>query len=110
MGEYVAAQVVKLMIRKGIQLNGAELLMLGITFTENFPDLRNIKIVDMLTASQEYGIKVTIYNPWTNPVEVMHECGLTCHAELNTERSRSTESNPSPITNKIQRHRPRCSP
>jgi UDP-N-acetyl-D-galactosamine dehydrogenase len=98
MGEYVAAQVVKLMIKKGIQVNGAELLMLGITFKENCPDVRNTKIVDVVAALQEYGIKVTIYDPWANPVEVMHEYGLTCHAELNTERSRSTESNPSPIT------------
>jgi UDP-N-acetyl-D-galactosamine dehydrogenase len=98
MGEYVAAQVVKLMIKKDIQVNGAELLMLGITFKENCPDVRNTKIVDVVASLQEYGIKVTIYDPWANPVEVMHEYGLTCHAELNTERSRSTESNPSPIT------------
>jgi UDP-N-acetyl-D-galactosamine dehydrogenase len=82
MGEYVASQVVKLMIKKGIQVNGAELLMLGITFKENCPDVRNTKIVDVVVALQDYGIKVTIYDPWANPAEVMHEYGLTCHVEL----------------------------
>jgi UDP-N-acetyl-D-galactosamine dehydrogenase len=99
MGEYVAAQVVKLMIKKGIQVNGAELLMLGITFKENCPDVRNTKIVDVVAALQEYGIKVTIYDPWANPVEVMHEYGLTCHAELpscHSELVSESKSNPSP--------------
>ena len=82
MGEYVAAQVVKLMIKKGIQVNGAELLMLGITFKENCPDVRNTKIVDVVAALHEYGIKVTIYDPWANPEEVMHEYGLEIVNEL----------------------------
>jgi UDP-N-acetyl-D-galactosamine dehydrogenase len=82
MGEYVASQVVKLMIKKGIQVNGAELLMLGITFKENCPDVRNTKIVDVVAVLQEYGIKVTIYDPWANHTEVLHEYGLTCHSEL----------------------------
>jgi UDP-N-acetyl-D-galactosamine dehydrogenase len=82
MGEYVASQVVKLMIKKGIQVNGAELLMLGITFKENCPDVRNTKIVDVVAALKDYGINVTIYDPWANPAEVMNEYGLTCHVEL----------------------------
>ena len=98
MGEYVASQVVKLMIKKGITVNGAQLLLLGITFKENCPDVRNTKIVDVVRALEEYGIQVTIYDPWANPDEVMHEYGLTCHTELNTERSRSTGSHLSPIT------------
>ena len=76
MGEYVAAQVVKLMIKKGIVINGAELLMLGITFKENCPDVRNTKIVDVIIALQEYGINVTIFDPWAKPTEVMHEYQL----------------------------------
>jgi UDP-N-acetyl-D-galactosamine dehydrogenase len=76
MGEYVASQVVKLMIKKGIQVNGAELLMLGITFKENCPDVRNTKIVDVVLVLQDYGIKVTIFDSWANPVEVIHEYGL----------------------------------
>mgnify|MGYP006160993221 CR=1 FL=1 len=77
MGEYIAAQVVKLMIKKGIAVNGAELLMLGITFKENCPDVRNTKIVDLVNAFESYNIKVTIYDPWANPAEVIDEYGLT---------------------------------
>jgi UDP-N-acetyl-D-galactosamine dehydrogenase len=76
MGEYVASQVVKLMIKKGIAINGASLLMLGITFKENCPDVRNTKIVDVIRALEEYGIKVGLYDPWANPAEVLHEYGL----------------------------------
>ena len=82
MGEYVAAQVLKLMIKKGIQVNGAELLMLGITFKENCPDVRNTKIVDVVAALKDYGINVTIYDPWANPAEVMHEYRHNCITEL----------------------------
>lgn len=76
MGEYVASQVVKLMIKKGVVVNGAHLLMLGITFKENCPDVRNTKIVDVVAALKDYGIKVSIYDPWANPLEVKHEYGL----------------------------------
>ena len=76
MGEYVASQVVKLMIKKGIGINGASLLMLGVTFKENCPDVRNTKIVDVVAALMDYGIKVTIFDPWANPEEVAHEYGL----------------------------------
>lgn len=79
MGEYVASQVVKLMIKKGITVNGASLLMLGITFKENCPDVRNTKIVDVVAALADYGIIVTIYDPWANPADVLHEYGLTTH-------------------------------
>lgn len=82
MGEYVASQVVKLMIKKGIAINGAELLMLGITFKENCPDVRNTKIVDVVAAFESYGIKVTIYDPWANPAEVMHEYQLNTYKNI----------------------------
>lgn len=85
MSEYVASQVVKLMIKKGIAVKGATLLMLGITFKENCPDVRNTKIVDVIAALKDYGILVTIYDPWANPAEVKHEYGLTCHSELVSE-------------------------
>lgn len=84
MGEYVAAQVVKTMIQKDISIKGAELLMLGITFKENCPDVRNTKIVDVVHALQDYGIKVTIYDPLANPEEVMHEYGLECQNTLSS--------------------------
>lgn len=85
MGEYVASQVVKLMIKKGIAINGATLLLLGITFKENCPDVRNTKIVDVVKALEDYGINVTIYDPWANPSEVQHEYNITCHSELASE-------------------------
>ena len=76
MGEYVASQVVKTLIRKNIKVNGAEILMLGFTFKENCPDVRNTKIVDVVKALEEYSTKVTIYDPWANPDEVKHEYGI----------------------------------
>jgi UDP-N-acetyl-D-galactosamine dehydrogenase len=76
MGEYVAAQIVKLMIKKGISVNGATLLMLGITFKENCPDVRNTKIIDVISALTDYGIEITIYDPLANPVEVHKEYTL----------------------------------
>ena len=82
MGEYVASQVVKCMIKKGVSVNGAHLLMLGITFKENCPDVRNTRIVDVIKALADYGIKITIFDPWANPAEVMREHGLVCHSEL----------------------------
>ncbi|WP_395046131.1 nucleotide sugar dehydrogenase [Flavobacterium sp.] len=82
MGEYVASQVVKLMSKKEIAINNAELLMLGIAFKENCPDVRNTKIVDVISSLKEYGINVTIYDPWVNPVEVSHEYSLQTAREL----------------------------
>ncbi len=82
MGEYVASQVVKLMIKKGVTINGATLLMLGITFKENCPDVRNTKIVDVIKALEDYGIQVTVFDPWANPVEVELEYGLAVINEV----------------------------
>jgi UDP-N-acetyl-D-galactosamine dehydrogenase len=76
MGEYVAAQIVKLMIKKGISVNNASLLMLGITFKENCPDVRNTKIVDVVAALTDYGITVTIYDPLASPAAVFKEYKL----------------------------------
>ncbi len=82
MGEYVASQIVKLMIKKGVCILGAEVLMLGITFKENCPDVRNTKIVDVIAALEDYGAKVTIYDPWANPAEVKHEYKLDMVTEF----------------------------
>src|SRR5690606_3258287 len=82
MGEYVASQVVKTMIKKGINVAEAEVLMLGITFKENCPDVRNTKIVDVVRALEDYGVRVSIYDPWANPAEVKHEYGIDCCADL----------------------------
>lgn len=76
MGEYVASQIVKLMIKKGINVNTAKVLMLGITFKENCPDVRNTKIVDVIASLEEYGIEVVTFDPWANPKEVKHEYNI----------------------------------
>ena len=73
MAGHVASQVVKTMIRKGINVNNSHVLMLGITFKENCPDVRNTKIVDVIHALEEYGVNVCVYDPWANPEEVYHE-------------------------------------
>lgn len=82
MGEYVASRVIKLMIKKGIAINGANLLMLGITFKEDCPDVRNTKIVDVINALKDYGISITIFDPLANTQEVEHEYGLSTISEL----------------------------
>lgn len=82
MGEYVASQVVKCMIKKGIKVNGAEILMLGVTFKENCPDVRNTKIVDVISALEDFCVNVTTYDPWANPQEVEHEYGIESLTKL----------------------------
>ena len=77
MGNYVASEVVKLMIEKDIRVKKAKVLVLGITFKENCPDVRNTKAVDVIAALKEFGMDVTIYDPWANKDEVMHEYKLT---------------------------------
>lgn len=76
MGEYVASQVVKCMIQKGICIKGANILVLGITFKENCPDVRNTKVVDVIRSLEEYGTAVTVHDPWANPEEVVHEYNI----------------------------------
>jgi len=78
MGEYVASQIVKSMIKKEINLIRANVLMLGITFKENCTDIRNTKIVDVVKSLKEYGIKVTIFDTLADPKEVKHLYGLKC--------------------------------
>ena len=82
MGEYVATQIVKLMIKKGITVKGANVLVLGITFKENCPDVRNTKVVDVVRALQSYDVNVSIYDPWADAGEVRHEYGLTLLPQL----------------------------
>ena len=82
MGEYVASQVVKAMIRKEIQVNGSDILVLGVTFKENCTDARNTKVVDVVRSLEEYGANVTIYDPWANPEEVKLEHNLDITGQL----------------------------
>lgn len=76
MGPYVATEVVKLMIKRGIPVKGAKVLLLGITFKENCPDIRNTKAIDIYKELCEYGIEVDVYDPWADPKEVKHEYGI----------------------------------
>ena len=76
MGKYVAGEVVKLMIRKGIPVKQAKVLLLGFTFKENCPDIRNTKAIDIYKELLEYEINIDVYDPWANPDEVMHEYGI----------------------------------
>ena len=76
MGEYVASQVIKLMLKKGIQVLGSEVLILGFTFKENCPDVRNTKVIDIVTALLDYNVNVTIYDPWANPIIAQREYGV----------------------------------
>lgn len=76
MGEYVANRVIKLMLKKGIQVLNSDILILGFTFKENCPDCRNTKIVDIVKTLKEYNLNFTIYDPWVNPAVAMHEYGI----------------------------------
>ena len=76
MGDYVASEVVKLMISKDIPIKNASILVLGITFKENCPDVRNTKAVDVITALKGYGVNMTIFDPWANKDEVKKEYHL----------------------------------
>lgn len=76
MGNYVASEVVKLMIQQGVTVKDAEILILGITFKENCPDIRNTKVVDVISSLIEYGMSITIYDPWANSDEVKKEYNL----------------------------------
>lgn len=82
MGSYVASEVIKLMLQNDVKVKGARILLLGITFKENCPDVRNTKVVDVVANLKEYGTEVTIFDPWANPAEVQHEYGLKTLAEV----------------------------
>jgi UDP-N-acetyl-D-glucosamine/UDP-N-acetyl-D-galactosamine dehydrogenase len=83
MGKYVASEVVKLMIARDHKIKGAKVLVLGITFKENCPDIRNTRVVDIVHELHQYGVLVDIFDPWANPQEVKHEYGLESHSALN---------------------------
>lgn len=82
MGQYVASQVVKTMIKKNIKVNGAKILNLGITFKENCPDVRNTKAVDVIKALEDYSLEVTTFDPWANEAEVYHEYNINSISTL----------------------------
>ena len=82
MGAYVVTQLVKGMIKKKIQVEGAKVLVLGLSFKENCPDIRNTKIIDIVHELQEYHIQADVYDPWVDAAEAQHEYGITPVARL----------------------------
>ncbi|MCA1775261.1 MAG: Vi polysaccharide biosynthesis UDP-N-acetylglucosamine C-6 dehydrogenase TviB [Loktanella sp.] len=76
MGAYVAGQLVKAMLKRRIQVDGARVLILGLTFKENCPDLRNTRVVDVVAELRDYGVQVDVHDPWVDPNEAKHEYGL----------------------------------
>jgi len=86
MGKYVAGEIVKLMVKKDIKVKGANALMLGITFKENCPDIRNTKAIDVYEELRTYGINVDVYDPWASAEEVEHEYGITLNNTLPNQK------------------------
>lgn len=86
MGEFVASQVIKLMLKKKIQVIDSSLLILGFTFKENCPDVRNTKVIDIINTLKEYNLDLKVYDPWANPEEVMHEYGIVVINKLPTQK------------------------
>jgi UDP-N-acetyl-D-galactosamine dehydrogenase len=81
MASHVADETVKLMLRKGLPVLGSKVLVLGLTFKENCPDVRNTKVVDIVKALQGYNTHVDVYDPWIDVAEAEHEYGLQCLAQ-----------------------------
>ena len=77
MGAYVVTELIKLMLKKRIQVQDANVLIMGLTFKENCPDIRNTRVVDIVAELETYGVNIDIYDPWVNSEEVVHEYGLT---------------------------------
>ena len=82
MGQYVASEIIKLMVKNDIRIKGANILVLGITFKENCPDVRNTRAVDVIEHLKGFGTEITIYDPWANPKEVQHEYNLETKTKL----------------------------
>ncbi|WP_262922051.1 nucleotide sugar dehydrogenase [Aquimarina acroporae] len=86
MGQYVASEVIKLMVQHDVHIKGASVLVLGVTFKENCPDVRNTRAVDVIEHLKDFGTDVTIYDPWASPKEVKHEYNLETTNELPSEQ------------------------
>ncbi len=92
MPAYVANRVVKLMIQKGQKVQGANVLVLGITFKENCPDIRNSKVIGVIRELQDYGCKVIIHDPWADAADVRHEYGLELSPRPDGESKAATDA------------------
>lgn len=86
MGAYVAGQTIKLMLKKGIQVLGSKIIIMGFTFKENCPDVRNTRVIDIYRALKEYNVSITVYDPWANPDIVRREYGIDIVGELPHEK------------------------
>lgn len=86
MGIYVANQVIKLMIKKGHKIEGSKVLVLGITFKENCPDIRNSRVIDVIDELKEFGCNIDVFDPWADKDEVKHEYDLDLTPELDTNK------------------------
>ena len=82
MGEYVANETIKLMLKKGIQVLNSNILIMGLTFKENCPDVRNTKVIDIYNSLKEYSVNITVYDPWANPEIAKREYGVDIVSEL----------------------------
>ena len=86
MGKYVSSEVIKLMVQKDIKIKGSKILVLGVTFKENCPDVRNTKAVDVINDLKSYGTEVTVFDPWASPTEVKHEYDMETTREMPNEK------------------------
>ena len=86
MGIYVANQIIKLMIKKGQKIEGAKVLVLGITFKENCPDIRNSRVIDVIQELKEFGTEIEVYDPWADVEEVQREYGLSLIEDVNINK------------------------
>jgi UDP-N-acetyl-D-galactosamine dehydrogenase len=86
MGKYVATEVIKLMLKKDIKVKHSKVLVLGFTFKEDCPDVRNTKVIDIVNELNTYNVNVTIFDPWANPEEVIHEYGVVCQNEMSEKK------------------------
>ena len=96
MGHYVASEVIKLFVKNDKEIKNAKILVLGITFKENCPDVRNTKVVDVIKNLEDFGTHVTIFDPWANPAEVLREYGLTTYNSLPISENKQTLSEAEP--------------
>ena len=76
MGAYVAGQLIKAMLRRRIQVEGSRVLILGLTFKENCPDMRNTRVIDLVSELRDYGVEVDVHDPWVDPTKARQEYGL----------------------------------
>ena len=82
MGTYVADRTIQLMLKKGIQVLNSKVIIMGFTFKENCPDVRNTRVIDIYNSLKEYNVCITVFDPWANPAVVRREYGIECVSEL----------------------------